>query len=46
MYKELDLYINNGKNETVRYLQEKNITKGGRKFSQHMIHDLLKILFI
>lgn len=37
-----DLYIKHGKNETVRYLQEKNITKRGRKFSQHMIHDLLK----
>lgn len=37
-----DLYIKYGKNETVKYLQEKNITKRGRKFSQHMVHDLLK----
>lgn len=37
-----DLYIKCGKNETVKYLQEKNITKRGKKFSQHMVHDLLK----
>lgn len=37
-----DLYIKYGKNETVKYLQEKNITKRGKKFSQHMVHDLLK----
>ncbi|MDM0859533.1 recombinase family protein [Clostridium perfringens] len=37
-----DLYIRNGKNETVRYLQENKITKRGRKFSQHMVHDILK----
>lgn len=37
-----DLYIKKGKNETVRYLQENNITKRGRKFSQHMVHDILK----
>lgn len=37
-----DLYIKYGKNETVKYLQEKNITKRGRQFSQHMVHDILK----
>ena len=37
-----ELYIKYSKNETVKYLQQKNITKRGRKFSQHMVHDILK----
>lgn len=35
-------YITDGKNGTVRYLREKGITKRGRTFSQHMVHDILK----
>lgn len=35
-------YITDGKNGTVRYLREKGITKRGRAFSQHMVHDILK----
>lgn len=37
-----DLYIKEGKNGTVRYLKEHNITKRGRAFSQHMVADLLR----
>lgn len=37
-----DLYIKEGKNGTVKYLRENNITKRGRQFSQHMVADLLK----
>lgn len=37
-----DLYIKEGKNAIVKYLNEKNITKRGRAFSQAMVHDILK----
>ena len=37
-----DKYITEGKNGTVRYLKENGITKRGRIFSQHMVHDILK----
>lgn len=37
-----DKYITEGKNGTVRYLQDNGITKRGRVFSQHMVHDILK----
>lgn len=37
-----DLYITEGKSGTVKYLKENGITKRGREFSQHMVHDILK----
>lgn len=36
-----NLYITEGKNGTVKYLRDNNITKRGRVFSHHMVHSIL-----